>query len=251
MHGARLLSSEAESSTPMSGTLACYGIGISLEGFSPQQIQELGREGFETGSQPHPQASLTFRLQTDGRYFNFSVGETPIVSNQTWPLIKQVLLSYLQLAVRGMVPELVFVQADAVAWGDGAILLPGRSFAGKTTLGRALVERGCRPWAERHCALDLAGCVYPFPRSEQPAEGLPVRGIFELTYVPGHSWSVAPLTPGQASLSLAALLASRGESPGAFLPRLAETCARAAVRLQGKRGEAGPAADSLLAELAI
>src|SRR6266545_992806 len=51
--------------------------------------------------------------------------------------------SDLQLYVAEMSPRRVFVHAGVVGWRGQAIVIPGRSFSGKTTLTATLVKAGC------------------------------------------------------------------------------------------------------------
>lgn len=231
----------------MSEVLACYDQTFAFSGFSPEQIQELRRDGMEAGVEQKP--LMEFRLQARASYFSLFVDDGAVVSEQTWPLVKQILWNRIHARIMVAFPELVFLKADAVVWRRNVILLPGRSFSGKSTLALALVELGCQMWARSFCALDMAGTVYPFPRKQRPADGLPVGGIFDLTYVPNHPWSASSLSAGQAALALTSVLATSGESPGAFLPRVAAICSKAVARFQGKRGDASSSARYLLAEM--
>ncbi|MCO6509241.1 MAG: hypothetical protein J5I65_00440 [Aridibacter famidurans] len=70
--------------------------------------------------------------------------------------------------VRNRVAEMarghVFIHAGAVTIEGRAIILPGRSFAGKTTLVKALVERGAVYYSDDFAVLDPEGRVLPFPK---------------------------------------------------------------------------------------
>ena len=81
-------------------------------------------------------------------------------------------------------PNHVFVHAGVVGVEDRAIVLPGRSFAGKTTLVAALVKAGAEYWSDEYAVLDADGLVHPYPKplsvrindtretDEQPVESL-------------------------------------------------------------------------------
>jgi HprK-related kinase A len=61
--------------------------------------------------------------------------------------------------------RLLILHAAVVAKGDAAILLPGLSGAGKTTLSIALGYRGWRYLADEYALIELTqGNIHPFPR---------------------------------------------------------------------------------------
>ena len=70
--------------------------------------------------------------------------------------------------------DFVAVHAGVVADGDRAIVMPGVSFSGKTTLVRALVEAGAVYYSDEYAMFDEAGRVHPYARqlSFRPPEGL-------------------------------------------------------------------------------
>ena len=69
-----------------------------------------------------------------------------------------------QLHVAEMAPERVFVHAGVVGYRGRGILLPGRSFAGKSILVRELVRAGAQYYSDEYAVLDSAGGVHPYPR---------------------------------------------------------------------------------------
>ena len=71
-------------------------------------------------------------------------------------------------------PDFVAVHAGVVADGDRAIVMPGMSFSGKTTLVRALVEAGAVYYSDEYAMLDEAGRVHPYARqlSFRPPTGV-------------------------------------------------------------------------------
>src|SRR5579871_2866237 len=60
--------------------------------------------------------------------------------------------------------DYVFVHAGVVGNGTRAIVIPGVSFSGKTTLVRALVEAGAVYFSDEFAVFDEAGLVHPYPR---------------------------------------------------------------------------------------
>ena len=115
----------------------------------------------------------------------------------------------------------VAVHAGVVADGDRAIVMPGLSFSGKTTLVRALVEAGAVYYSDEYAMLDEAGRVHPYarPLSFRPPEGrpvdlraeelggvagtepLPVGMVIVTRYRPGGEWRPRQLSAGAGVLA--------------------------------------------------
>src|SRR5690348_5169542 len=58
----------------------------------------------------------------------------------------------------------LFVHAGVVAWKGQAILLPGKSYSGKSTLVAELVRAGATYYSDEYAVLDRRGRVHPYPR---------------------------------------------------------------------------------------
>jgi hypothetical protein len=128
----------------------------------------------------------------------------------------------LELWVGEYAADLIFVHAGVVSLNGRALLLPGRSFSGKTTLTVALLRAGATYGSDEYAVLDADGRVRPYPRplairgdgflrSRVPAADLgaatftdpiPVAAVAELRYVAGSAYEVEPLSPGRAVLRL-------------------------------------------------
>lgn len=155
----------------------------------------------------------------------------------------------------------VFLHAGVVARHGQALLLPGDSMDGKSTLVHALVKGGATYYSDECAVLDRSGRVHPFPRALRlrsgqthrrvlPAgagrdlEAIPVGGVSLLTYVPGTSLSSIPVSGAVALLRLLPYAAPR-DDPRLALDTLAKILRRARVRV-GTRGEADEAVPRLL-----
>lgn len=60
--------------------------------------------------------------------------------------------------------DMVFVHAGVVGWRGKAIILPGNSHYGKTTLVAELVRNGAEYYSDEYALLDTHGLVHPFER---------------------------------------------------------------------------------------
>ena len=169
---------------------------------------------------------------------------------------------YLAQAAR----QKLFVHAGVVAWKGRAIVIPGRSQSGKTTLVRAFLQAGASYYSDEYAVFDRRGRVYPFPRplsirgdsaqvrSRLSAESLgcqtgskPVPvGLVTLTqYKAGAQWKPKVLSPGRGALGLLANALAGRKQPEKAMATLGRVVSQAPV-LAGTRGDAHETVESLL-----
>jgi len=131
--------------------------------------------------------------------------------------------SALELSVSRNARGVVFVHAGVVGWRGRAILIPGRSRSGKTSLVASLVRAGATYYSDEFAVLGSDGRVHPYPRALSirqdglmrplrcPVEDLgartgtgplPVGRIVLTKHRDGASWRPRPLSPGLAVLGL-------------------------------------------------
>src|SRR5437588_3761939 len=163
----------------------------------------------------------------------------------------------------------VFVHAGVVGWNGKAIVIPGRSFTGKTTLVAELVRQGATYYSDEYAVLDERGCVHPYLRPlsiRDSASGkvervnaarlggrygrkpLPVGLVVVSNYREGARWRPRRLTAGQGALAMFANTVPARSRPEAALSVFREIAPHAQI-LKGVRGEARDAVDSILQEL--
>jgi hypothetical protein len=163
----------------------------------------------------------------------------------------------------------VFVHAGVVGWRGQAILIPGRSYTGKTTLVAELVRRGATYYSDEYAVVDERGRVHPYPRPLQIREGesarqkkygveefggragrraLPVGLVVVSQYKREARWRPRSLTKGQGVLELLANTVSARRKPEAALQALHQAL-RSAPVIKGVRGEAAEMAEAVLARL--
>ncbi len=154
------------------------------------------------------------------------------------------------------------MHAGVVTREGRALVIPGESFSGKTTLVRALVDAGATYYSDEYAVLDDEGGVHPYPRrlSIRSADGndraratnaRPRRkrrrrghrlGVVAVTrYRAGADWRPKRLSSGQGLVALLANTVPAQERPEESLRTLRRAVAGATV-LEGERGEAGPVA---------
>ena len=194
------------------------------------------------------------------------IASTPVMSRHQ---LSGVLESQIRLLVAEHAPKHVFVHAGVVGWGGVAIVLPGRSFAGKTTLGAEMIRRGATYYSDEYAVLDAQGRVHPFAKPlsiresgiwqqrEWPVEKLGGRAgkkplrvglVVASHYETGASWRPKRLSAGEGVLALLNHTVSVRRQPKRALDVLGRVVAQATV-FEGVRGEAEELIDEIVRNL--
>lgn len=176
--------------------------------------------------------------------------------------------TYLAVFVGAFATERVFVHAGVVGWRDRAILIPGRSRSGKSTLVAELLRAGATYYSDEYALIDPQGFVHPYARplslrqagSQRPkrlppeelgsragAHPLPVALVAATLYRPGTGWKPRPLSRGQAVLELLDHTLPMMARPEHSLNTLRKVASRAR-NVKAVRGEAATMAHELLQE---
>lgn len=179
--------------------------------------------------------------------------------------------SDLQLFVAETAPHRVFVHAGVVALRGRAIVIPGRSFSGKTSLVAALVKAGATYYSDEYAVLDERGRVHHYARPlsirengqlEKPkryqvealggrsgVRPLPVGMVVVSKYKPGARWRPRGLSEGEGALELMANTVSARRQPEAMLEAIRRVVSLAPV-LKGDRGDAAEVVDFIFEKFA-
>jgi len=72
--------------------------------------------------------------------------------------------SQIRITVAEFAVRRVFIHAGVIAWNGKAVVIPGKSFRGKTSLTVALVKRGAVYYSDEYAILDAEGFLHPFPK---------------------------------------------------------------------------------------
>jgi hypothetical protein len=185
----------------------------------------------------------------------------------------QVALEVLDTRLRAYIalhaPDHIFVHAGVVGHAGRAIVMPGLSFSGKTTLVAALIRAGAAYYSDEFAVLDDEGLVHPYPKplsirtegynaTDHHVDTLggvageyPLRvGLVAIAqYSPDARWEPRRLSAGEAVLAMLANTVPAQERPEQSLGAITKAVGNA-VALQGARGEAADVVDELLAAVA-
>jgi hypothetical protein len=258
--------------------LDAYGLRIGVRVNEPEMLEQVTAR-LPPSWQPArpPFVDQLYSLKVGGSGARANVRNYTLLYHGLTRIARTMILSealdalenHLQMLVADQARDRVFVHAGVVGWNGRAILVPGRSYSGKSTLTAALLRAGARYYSDEFAVLDRQGLVHPYARllalrqpegqpvercapeklgSRAGAEPLPV-GLVALTqYQPGARWAPRPLSQGRGLLEMLPHTMSARRDPERALTTLEPVASRARI-LKGVRGEADETAQALMRAL--
>jgi hypothetical protein len=174
--------------------------------------------------------------------------------------------SDLRIFVAEFAKHRVFVHAGVVGWKGRAIVIPGRSYSGKSTLVAELVRSGASYYSDEYAVFDARGRVHPYSKPiELREEGKYQQSKVEVSDLGGHAgttpltvgmvlmtqykngarWRPRKLTSGKAVLEMLFNTVSARRNPERALATLERVTAEADV-WKGIRGDASEVVPAML-----
>jgi hypothetical protein len=232
----------------LSMTLEAFGVRVAIRARSADALERARRRmPYATAAHAEEPVTATFTLDSDEGIDRLEAA--------------------VRLTIAEHAPERVFVHAGVVAWKERAIVVPGLSFSGKSTLVQALVRAGAAYYSDEYAVCLDSGAIEPFTKPlelrrdggrEQYAVDLPVRDgdaapiraslILVTRYVAGSVWRPHELSRGEGVLRLLEnTVAARSASERAL--RALGAVVSSAIVLEGDRGDADETAAAVLARV--
>jgi hypothetical protein len=249
-------------------TLRAYGRTVGITG--PDAALDIVRDRLPPSYRPTTgEPERRWRIRARGGLFRCDNDDDQLALVDNVVTASEIVLSDLELWVAEHARRNIFVHAGCVVVDDRAILIPGRSMSGKSSLTAALIRAGAVYWSDEYAVLDSHGQVRPYSRrlAIRPYDGgppqrmtapdiggpvgrgpRPVGLIVVLRYDAAAGWDVEPLTRGQAVLQLLDNTIPARSRPRAVLSALDRATEHARC-LAGTRGDADAAAELLLTKL--
>jgi hypothetical protein len=254
-------------------SLKSYGVRIGIRSNSPEGIDRVWGhlpQQCEVLDSPVVDRLYSIITRAKGRRFNQLYADDVRLARSTdVNEIFERLESDLRLFVAEVARNRVFVHAGVVGWKGRAIVIPGRSYSGKSTMVSELIRAGADYYSDEYAVFDSRGRVHPFPKPLEMRDSggwkqtkfgvehfggttatkpIPVGLVIVAEYKHGARWRPRELTSGQAVLALLANTVSARRGPEkalGFLQKVVST----APALKGVRGEAVAMAPAILARL--
>jgi predicted 2-oxoglutarate/Fe(II)-dependent dioxygenase YbiX len=254
--------------------LSCYGVGIRVVdaaglGACDRLRATLPPEFVVSGGLCAPTVTYVVAARSAGEagtdVYSVSCDSEPCHQDSEGEEVLRWLGSEIDRVVAERSPEGLFVHAGVVGWRKRAILVPGRSTTGKSTLVGELVRRGATYYSDEYAVLDDEGRVHPYARlpvlrdaegqpqpvtledlrARGPAEPLPVTLVISTCYRPGVVWRPTIMRGARAVLPVIDnTILARSQSERTL--RLAARLAPTVVTLDGARPDAREVAPRLL-----
>jgi hypothetical protein len=244
---------------------SAFGVGFSIKGDSPELLEDARPHmppTWKPGRKGAPRRAYVLSHATDGVLVE--ADGVQLERGLSHRGAMDVLESDLQLFVAQHSRAFVFVHAGVVGIRGRAVVLPGTSGAGKTTLVRALINEGATYYSDEYALLDEKGRVHPYARalSVRTSGGkvrisvsrrmartgsTPLRLglVVQTDYRKGARWKPRTLSRGEAVLALLANTVPARERPTEVLAALARSVAGASA-LRSSRGSAVAVAKGLI-----
>jgi hypothetical protein len=263
--------------TPTRTTIAfeSYGLRIGIELFD-DAIQDRVEECLPPGWTPRKVRDLDRRYRLDDagpesevRYGYFVDGTVEREGESTsLDGVLEKLEGDIQIYVAEFATPYLFVHAGVVEWQGRGIILPGSSFAGKSTLVTSLVNAGATYYSDEYAVLDGDGRLLPYLRRVSLREGphgpagrldlsdrapggdtilnpLPVGLVALLQYQADAGWAVETLTGVQGIMAMCEHTVPIQRRPAETLRILSKVADLTRV-VQGTRGDVDDAVSRLL-----
>lgn len=147
-----------------------YGVAVRVESNSPSLLA-LSEETVRTAllgklepcSTAETEHSFTIQEHNNGECSIFQDGKRMVTDRPDRKFFR-FLNSLVRILVAEFSETFVFVHSGVVVWQGKAILIPGDSFSGKTSLVAELIRSGAVYYSDEYAVLDSEGLVHPFPR---------------------------------------------------------------------------------------
>lgn len=220
----------------------------------------LPRTAFAAG-----QPDIAIRMVRTAEQFELWADDVVVASAANTIELVPPLIRVVDEAVLQRLTGLRAVHAGAVVWGGRALLMPGSSHAGKSSLVAELLRQGATYFSDEYALIDAEGRVHPYPRPLLLRNGspkqhpvlpgecnasvgnapAPIGWILSLQYQPAGGWNIETIPQSEALMTLLRhtphLLADSPDLVGAFQRAVAGAACYA-----GHRTEAAHAVGQIL-----
>ncbi|MBX7172945.1 MAG: hypothetical protein K1X72_18390 [Pyrinomonadaceae bacterium] len=122
--------------------------------------------------------------------------------------------SKIRLTVAEFAEDFVFLHAGVVSYKGKAIIIPARSFSGKTTLVAEFSKRGLEYYSDEYAVIDKNGLVHPFTKK------LSLRGIIDDYKQVDFDVEELGGKKGFKPIEVGLILVSKYSKKGKFNPKL-------------------------------
>jgi hypothetical protein len=249
-----------------------YGVRLAVDA-GDQEVLEQVRQFMPPGAHPCPPEAVECRFSlVRSQHGTYSIHRNGKRLNGTkslqLDLALELLDSQLRIYLGRTAPDAIFIHAGAVSHRGVAVVMPGMSFAGKTTLVAALVRAGALYYSDEFAVIDREGLVSPYAKPlsvrsggwaqvDQTVEShggltgegrVPLGMIVITSYRAGAEWRPQVRSQGAGAMALLANAIPARERSEEVMEVISRA-AQGALVIESERAEANAIAPLLLEEL--
>jgi hypothetical protein len=189
--------------------------------------------------------------------YRLAVGTDALIESADLPVVLDAFERHAELLAAERARDSLFVHAGVVAWRGRAIVVPGASGSGKTSLVRAFLSAGATYYSDEYARLDREGRVHPYARplairhdsnvrvshtaeelgSSTGTRPLPVGLILVTSYRPDARWRPRRLSAARAMIALMQHTVAARRSPEYSMPIL-KAAVTQATTIESERPDA-------------
>lgn len=263
----------------MGSSVSCFGVRIGLRASAAPGLSALKSwlpRAVRPGTAAVVDALYSYVVGGDGpsagtkRFHVLYRDATRLARSLDLDEVRRAFERDLSMAVGSGARRRIFIHAGVVSFDDGAVLIPGKSFSGKTTLVRALVDQGGAYYSDEFAVLDSRGRVFPWAEplairrngameAAQPLspetlglaigrKSVPVRMVVLTSFEEGKRFRPKRMSPAAGALGLLEHTLPARARPRASMRALACAVSGAKV-IRGSRGDARQAAQAIVKAL--
>lgn len=258
----------------VSWSFQSYGANIRIDSNSKDiidSVKEIARRSLlsnvKTVSNRQKPDQIFELTKSKTGYYRFVHNDKYLASSRSRLKFLKFFDTIVRISVGESAKNLVFIHAGVVGWRGQAIIMPGDSFTGKSTLVAALVKNGAEYYSDDFAILDSNGLVQPFPRaiSMRTNDGnyvpyelsidqlgavvgkkhIPVKMVLLTAYAPRKRWNPDYLSSGQGILRIIPFILPFSKRPEFSLKVLNKVTDNAIIA-SSPRGNAEQFAKTLL-----
>lgn len=248
-------------------TVLCHGLRILIQANDTSLLAQFTASlppGWQTVSSTKSDFCYSFQFGGEANLSRACFGPEEIICSKSVDIVLSVVASHIECMVAENSPKFTFVHAGVIGWRGHAVLFPGRSCTGKSTLIRALLGLGAVYLSDEFAVIDSQGRVHPFAKSlslRLPSGKISMHpdqigahvgtqpltaGAIVVTRFSAHGiWSPTLISPGNAVLELLRNTVAVRANPVRSIAHM-RNLVQSAIAIRSLRGEATTAAPSIL-----
>lgn len=241
----------------------CHGLRIGFRANHESVFEQLNvvlPPGWRPIEPTQPDFRYSFKLGGKGQFSKAYLGPEEVIRAHSLDKVLSATASHIEHTVAKHARASTFIHAGVIGWRGRAILFPGRSWTGKSTLIRALLSLGATYFSDEFAVVDSKGFVHPFARplslripsgravlypdqigAELGTHPLTAGAVVVTRYTSTGVWQPVLLSRGRAILELLRHTVAVRSNPARSIERI-KRLVHSSIAIRSTRGEADTAA---------